>query len=95
MDDLIVIIITLAIMVVGAVGQIKKKKAQEAAPQKEGNAVSEGNFWDVLLQKSYVLVRYSDFYLPDQKSEYRLTNSKMFHVGGSPIWPLPAPDIRS
>ena len=50
MDDLVVIIITLAIMVVGAIGQLKKKKVEETSPKAAGGAVSEGNFWDVLLQ---------------------------------------------
>jgi len=45
MDDLIVIILTLLIVVIGVLGQIKKKKSgQQPTPrQKEG-----GGFWDFL-----------------------------------------------
>jgi hypothetical protein len=45
MDDLIVIILTLIIAVVGALGQIKKRKQSHTENQNAGQ--EPGNFWDV------------------------------------------------
>ncbi len=45
MDDLIVIILTLIIFVVGALGQINKKKSKQ---QPAGQHNKSGGFWDLL-----------------------------------------------
>jgi hypothetical protein len=45
MEDLIVIILTLIIVVVGALGQIKKKKLPQPEENKQN---SSGGFWDLL-----------------------------------------------
>jgi len=47
MDDILVIILTLIIAVVGVLNQNKKKKAQKPAP--EGKTNAQKNFWEQLL----------------------------------------------
>jgi len=47
MDDILVIILTLIVAVVGVLNQNKKKKAQKPAP--EGKTNTQKNFWDQLL----------------------------------------------
>lgn len=47
MDDLIVIILTLIIVVAGAIGQIKKKKLPQPEPEGEQQNSSD-NPWDIL-----------------------------------------------
>jgi len=55
MEDFIVIIITLLIVVIGAIGQIKKKQRVDVAKGKSDES-GENNFWDELLgedEKTY------------------------------------------
>ena len=58
MDDLIVIIITLIIVVVGALGQIKKKKPLPQNPEQQNKPPG---FWDLLKEEA-------DY--PGQQQEY-------------------------
>ena len=58
MDDLIVIIITLIIVVVGALGQIKKKKPLPQNPEQQNKPTG---FWDLLKEEA-------DY--PGQQQEY-------------------------
>ncbi len=52
MDDILVIILTLIIAVVGVLNQNKKKKAQKTASEGETN--KEKNFWEQLLDEGDV-----------------------------------------
>ena len=58
MDDLIVIIITLIIVVVGALGQIKKKKPLPQNPEQQNKPTG---FWDLLKEEAGY---------PEQQPEY-------------------------
>ena len=52
MDDLIVIILMLIIAVVGALGQIKKRKLQQQPNNQQKGKTDSGGFWDFLEEQT-------------------------------------------
>lgn len=80
MDDLVVIILTLIIVILGAVGQIKKKKPLQ--PNESQNKRS-GDFWDFLEGEPEFVPQQTQFtppsepepveVMPEEKPEYKFT----------------------
>ena len=79
MDDLVVIILTLIIVVVGAIGQIKKKRPEltnESGPEDNNNgADSSGGFWDFLEDNQEFVEQQRDVF-PKAEPESELVDAK-------------------
>ena len=73
MDDLIVIILTLVIVVVGAIGQIKKKNL----PQPEGKSQnSPTDFWSLLTGTEEVMAENQTAEIIEPETICRCTQKK-------------------
>jgi len=78
MDDLVVIILTLLIIVLGVVGQIKKKRPAQPNVSKNN---SSGDFWDLLEGEPEFVPKQPQFApppepepvdeMPEEKPEYK------------------------
>lgn len=58
MDDIVVIILTLIIFVVGAIGQIKKKRPAQTNTSQKNNF---GGFWDLLAGDTEIVEQPQEF----------------------------------
>jgi cell division protein FtsN len=70
MDDLLFIILTLIVTVIGALGQInKKKRSARQQNQAEGNEPEEkpDNFWDFLNEEAYSQTEQQEEHLPEEE----------------------------
>lgn len=70
MDDLLLIILTLVVTVIGALGQInKKKKSTRQQNHAEGNVPEEepDNFWDFLNEEAYSQTEQQEEHLPEEE----------------------------
>jgi len=79
MDDLVVIILTLIVAVVGTIGQIKKKKQAENAPVGvPGNQNQTEDFWDVVDDKLDFDEKEIEISEPAKREEVKIENKPYY-----------------
>jgi hypothetical protein len=82
MDDIVVLILTLLIVVLGAIGQIKKKRPVQTDANQNNNS---GGFWDLLEGEPEIIPQSPEFNQPvvepeptemmSEEPEYKFTPS--------------------
>jgi hypothetical protein len=81
MDDLIVIILTILITVVGAISQIKKKKRLENSTVGADESKNEPGFWETMLDNEELIPiqnHYDDYHSVEDNSEVVESNEPVF-----------------